>query len=348
LPGIPGNGFCNHFTGLIQMYGKWLGGFLGLFLLLIAALMLTAPPELLNSARVHDVSGDLDAWLAKREREVSAHTAIIPGTEKRIRWFQGRKNEKARYSVVYFHGFSASRQEIAPVGELISQALRANLFETRLTGHGHRNNPLEGVRAEQWLNDAAEALQIGAEIGERVVVMGTSTGATLALAMLDHPLFEKVSDIVLLSPNFGLRDTNTEFLTWPGGPQLAYLVAGDTHSWTPRNELQAQFWSYSYPMDAVIEMMRLVQFVRDKLPTQLEQSLLTIYSPQDTVVDTQWITLAFEQMDSPRKQLITIPGSADRDNHVLAGDIMLPENNQLITDHVVQFVTSGAMNFTER
>ena len=71
---------------------------------------------------------------------------------------------------------------------------------------------------------------------------------------------------------------------------------------------------------------------------QLEQSLLTIYSPQDTVVDTEWIRLAFKQMDSPRKQLITIPGSGDRDNHVLAGDIMLPENNEPVANYVVRFV----------
>jgi len=322
------------------MFRKILGGFLALFLLLAIALLATAPRGLVHEVQVADIDGNLDEWLAIRERKVSESAAIIPDTEKRIRWFQGHKNSKTRYSLVYFHGFSATRQEIAPVGALIAHALNANLFETRLTGHGHQHNPLVDVRAEDWLDDAAEALAIGAAIGESIIVMGTSTGATLSLAMTEHPLFKQVSKIILLSPNFGLSDTNTEFLTWPGGPQLAYLVAGNTHSWTPRNELQAQYWSYSYPMDAVVEMMRLVQYVRAKLPMQLEQSLLTIYSPQDTVVDTGGITLAFEQMDSPRKQLITIPGSVDRDNHVLAGDIMLPENNELVTDHIVRFVTA--------
>lgn len=322
------------------MVRKLLVGFLALFLVLVITLLAKAPAGLVNEVKVYEIDGDLEKWLANKEQKVSKRSAIIPDTEKRIRWFQGRKNTKTPYSLVYFHGFSATRQEIAPVGAMISEALEANLFETRLTGHGHQHNPLDGVRAEDWLDDAAEALAIGAAIGDRVIVMGTSTGATLAMAMTDHPLFDQVSHIILLAPNFGLLDSNTEFLTWPGGPQLAYMVAGDTHSWTPRNELQARYWSYSYPMDAIVEMMRLVEYVRDKLPMRLEQSLLTIYSPDDTVVDTHWITRSIDQVNSPRKKLITIPGSADHDNHVLAGDIMLPENNEPVADHIVRFVAA--------
>ena len=275
-------------------------------------------------------------------QQAAASAPIIPETEKRIRWYEGRKDTKTPYSVVYFHGFSATRQEIAPVGTLVADALAANLFETRLAGHGLEHNPLLGVRAEDWLDDAAEALAVGATIGERIIVMGTSNGATLALAMTDHPSFEPVSNVVLLSPNFGPRDANSEFLTWPGGPQLAYLIIGEKHSWTPRNELQARYWTTSYPTDALIEMMRLVKYVRGKLPMQLPQSLLVIYSPADMVVDTGRITAAYELMLSPRKRLVKIDGSSDPSNHVLAGDIMSPENNQPISDHIIRFETAGA------
>jgi len=224
---------------------------------------------------------------------------------------------------------------------MVADALGANLFETRLAGHGHLRHPLEGVRAEDWLDDAAEALSIGAMIGERVIVMGTSTGATLALAMAGHPSFETVSAIVLMSPNFAVQDAKAEFLTWPGGPQLAYLVAGQTRSWTAQNELQERYWSTTYPMAAVIEMMRLVKYVRGRLPLQLEQSVLTLYSPADTVVDIDWIINGFEQLDSPRKQLVEIPGSDDQSNHILAGDIMAPENNRPVTEYIVDFILAG-------
>jgi esterase/lipase len=311
---------------------------LAVLVLLTMVLVVIAPARLSNNAPVTRIDGDLTSWLEDSESRVDAKQTLVPGAAKRIRWYQDQNNSKTRYSIVYLHGFSATRQEIAPVGAMVADAIGANLFETRLAGHGLVQHALEGVRAEDWIDDAAEALSIGAMIGDRVIVMGTSTGATLALAMVGHPSFEAVSTIILLSPNFAVQDSKAEFLTWPGGPQLAYLVAGRTRSWTPQNELQERYWSTSYPMAAVIEMMRLVKFVRSRLPMQLGQAVLVLYSPSDHVVDIDWIIRGFEQLDSPRKQLVEIPGSADRSNHILAGDIMAPENNLPVTRTIVDFI----------
>jgi esterase/lipase len=313
-------------------------GLVVLVVALIAALFATAPPALVNQAETPNLTGDLDAWLADSERMADLANPLISDTEKRIRWYGSHSGSKTRYSVVYLHGFSATRQEIAPVAAVVADALGANLFETRLRGHGQMQSALADVRAEDWLDDAAEALAIGAAIGDGIVLMGTSTGATLALAMAGHPTFDRVDTLVMLSPNFAPSDPNAEFLTWPGGPQLAYLFAGDTRSWTPRNPLQARYWSTTYPMDAVIEMMRLVKYVRGKLPMHLELSVLVIYSPADTVVDTERITSAFEQMDSPHRELIAVPSSGDPSNHVLAGDIMSPGTSELVAANIVRFI----------
>jgi len=313
-------------------------GLLAIVVIAAVVAFATAPPALVNEAAVPELSGDLDRWLAQSERSAGLGTVLIPDTEKRIRWHDGLRGTKTPYAVVYLHGFSATRQEIAPVGERVADGLRANLFETRLRGHGQLENPLSGVRAEDWLDDAAEALAIGAAIGEVIVLMGTSTGATLALAMAGHPTFDRVGTVVLLSPNFAPSDPNAEFLTWPGGPQLAHMIAGETRSWTPRNALQARYWSTTYPMDAVIEMMRLVKYVRGRLPMHLEQSVLVIYSPADTVVDAEWISSAFNQINSPHRQLLTVPSSGDPSNHVLAGDIMSPETNELVVSEITRFI----------
>jgi len=323
------------------MLRKILAGTLAALVVLAVVLVSRAPSTLINHAPVPRIKGNLDAWLADSERAANASGALIPGTEKRIRWFQGATNTSTAYSIVYFHGFSATRQEIAPVPELVADALQANLFETRLTGHGLQSNPLAAVRAEDWLEDAAEALSIGAAIGEKIVLIGTSNGATLALAMAGHPAFEPVSTLILLSPNFGPADPKAELLTWPGGPELAYMVAGETRSWKPHNPLQARYWSTSYPMDALVEVMRLVDYVRGKLPMQLSQPMLMMYSPADTVVDTTRITSAFGQIDSPHKLLVAIPDSTDPGNHVLAGNIMSPGNNRFFADCMAAFVRVG-------
>jgi esterase/lipase len=321
--------------------GGFLGGLLALLAVSAVYLVATAPTKLVNEAQPPEIKGDLTTWLASREEASTTNAAMIPDTNKRIRWYQDRKNSKTPYSLVYLHGFSATRQEIVPVGEWVADALGANLFETRLAGHGFQEHALEGVSAEDWLEDAAEALTIGAVIGERIILMGTSTGATLAMAMAGHPTFSHVSTVIMVSPNFGPRDASAEFLTLPGGPQLAYLMVGETRSWKPSRELQAKYWSTTYPMDAVVEMMRLVDFVRGQLPMRLEQDLLVFYSPADRVVEAERTVAAFAEIDSPHKQLVVIPASTDPSNHVIAGNIMSPENNGPVSQDIIQFVRNG-------
>ena len=310
----------------------------GTLLVITVAALATAPGQLDHVAPVPDVGAEPAVWIAANEARVDEATPILPGAEKRIRWYADRENSRTDYSVVYLHGFSATRQEVAPVGEMIADALAANLFETRLTGHGLIDDPLSGVRAESWLDDGVEALAIGAAIGDRIVLIGTSTGATLAVALADHDAFTDVASLVMISPNFAVRDPSSEALTWPGGPQLARLMVGETHSWTAANDQQELYWSTTYPTAALVEMMRLVKRARGLLPLELEQPLLTLYSPNDGVVDTEWLLRAVAQMRSPRADTIAIEQSGDPSNHVLAGDILAPDNNAEIADHVVRFV----------
>ena len=189
---------------------------------------------------------DLDQYLA--ETESASDYPLIDDTNKRIRWqVQGQATE---FAIVYLHGFSATRRELTPTMEIVADAIGANLFETRLTGHGRASGALVDVRAEDWLEDAAEALAIGRQIGDEVIVVGTSTGATLAIAMLEHPLMDRVSDIVLLSPNLALRDGQSRLLTMPAGPQLADALIGPMRSFETHSDEHARYWSTTYPTSA--------------------------------------------------------------------------------------------------
>ncbi len=191
-------------------------------------------------------------------------------------------------------GFSATRQEIAPTAELVADALGANLFETRLAGHGRTTNAMQGVVAEDWLADAAEALAIGAKIGDRTILVGTSTGATLAMAMVGHAAMDNVEAIVMVSPNFAPQEPGARWLTRPLGPLLARIFIGETRSWTPKNEEQGLYWSTSYPMATVIEVMRLVRLtdhpnLRVSLDTyHLVTEILDFREAILTVKDALW------------------------------------------------------------
>src|SRR5210317_185784 len=297
---------------------------------------MNTPPALVNAAVAPQLPSDIEAWLADSERQVASQYALIPETEKRVTWY-GQPGERTAYVVVNLHGFSATRQETAPLAERVAKSLAANLFETRLAGHGHLERPMDAVRAEHWLADAAEALAVGARLGEKIVVIGTSTGGTLALAMSDHPTARTVSDIVLISPNLQPRDGKAGWLTRPAGPLIARLVAGDTRSWDAHNELQARYWSTSYPIEAAVEVMRLVDLLNSRLPMQLQQKLLVLLSPDDEVVAPEATKQAFERISAPHKALIEVEDAGDPSNHVLAGDILSPGSTEDITALIVEF-----------
>lgn len=132
-------------------------------------------------------------------------------------------------------------------------------------------------------------------------------------------------------------------LTAPGGPQLAQLLVGDTRTWTAANDQQERYWSTTYPTAAIIEMMRLVDLANAKLPLTLDQSVLTLYSPNDQVVSVERMQAALARIDAPRLETVALDGSGDPSNHVLAGNILAPENNQDVAEYIVQFLTKAEL-----
>ncbi len=309
-------------------------------LLLISgtALWFLTPAKLQPAIAEIVLPDDLDTWLEERERQANERYGLVPGTEKRITWSGDR--ERTPYSVLYLHGFSATRQETAPLAEIVAATLGANLFETRLTGHGREREALTDISAEDWLQDAEEALSIASRLGERVIVIGTSTGATLAAAMLGHPAMDAVDFLVMVSPNFAPRDAAASWLTRPAGPLLARMLVGDTRSWQPHNDKQARYWSTSYPTASAVEMMRLVDLANRKLPDTIRQRLLMFYSSEDAVISPTEALSVFRRTAAPQKAAIEIDDPGDPSHHVLAGDVLSNKNTRRIASDIVEFILS--------
>lgn len=265
---------------------------------------------------------------------------VVPGTEKRVLW--AGDEQRTEWSVIYVHGFSATRQEIAPVAERVARELNANLFETRLFGHGLAEDALEDVSAEAWLDDMAEALSAGAAIGEKVVVIATSTGATLATALHSHPLMQHVDSFVFLAPNYGLPDEGARRATGPAGELLMRLVAGESYSWEPANEAQGLYWATTYPTSSLVEMLRLMDRVDARLPLVSPQRWLVIYSELDNVVSPQAIRNTLQQVSARDMQTVLVDTSDELSHHVFTGDIMAPDRTAETVSTIVDFIRRPA------
>ncbi len=281
------------------------------------------------------LEGDLDAMLKKQE---ARFVDMRPNTQKSIRWYHPTTKAQTPLSILFFHGFSASRMEVEPLCTKLAQALQANVFFTRLRGHGRSGDALAEGSVRAWAQDAREALQISRRIGKKVIIMGSSTGATLAVWLAAQPFAKDIFAHIWMSPNFGPRDKRADILLWPWGKQIATLIQGKRRRWEPSNEGQRKYWTYDYPIESLLPMMALVRLARDTDLRRHQTPTLIIYSQKDQVLDPRLIEARFPLLASKHKKLLPFNTSSDPSSHVLAGDILSPRTTQPLFDATMAFL----------
>ena len=282
----------------------------------------------------HQLPEDLQTYLTRSE---AAFPDITPGAEKTIIWAHP-EHQQTDLAIVYLHGFSATRQETAPLCDELATTLGANLFYTRLSGHGRSNAALGNTSAGDWLRDAEEALAIGQRLGRKVLIVGTSTGGTLAAWLAASQKDAPVLAYVLISPNFSPKDPASQVLTWPWASTFAPLLLGEERQWTPLNNEQARYWSHRYPTQALLPMMALVNAVNELPLEQVQTPILLIHATDDQVVSTPEAIRAFSRFGSPNKQRIELQQTQDPSHHVLAGRILAPQDTPRVALLIEQFV----------
>lgn len=309
----------------MQTFGKWLGRFLLTMVLVGGGIWLLVPREPVDleiSFSDSILGDDIDAYLAASE---SAFDDITEGVEKRVVWF-GDKGAKTPLSIVYIHGFSATSEEIRPVPDNLAQQLGANLFYTRLTGHGRGGLAMAEPVAGDWLEDAAEAIAIGRRLGDEVIVIATSTGGTAAaIAATDPALMENVKGIAMVSPNFRVRSPTSVMLEWPLARSWAAIVAGAERSFAPLNDAHGKYWTTLYPTTALIPMAALVKYARDADYAQVATPALFVFSDEDGVVSAETTRAISTKWGGPVELAPRVMTEGDDPfNHVIAGDILSP------------------------
>ncbi len=251
---------------------------------------------------------------------------ITPGVEKRVVWQDGFKEQRTPVSILYVHGFSATSEEIRPVPDQLAEALGANLIYTRLAGHGRGGDAMGEPVINDWMQDMAEGLAAARAVGEKVVVLSTSTGGTLsAAAAFDTAMSENVAAMIFVSPNFGINDSSAPLLTFPGAEWWLPLLAGERRSFEPQNAAQGTYWSTDYPIRAVLPMAALVDAVVDMDFGEVTIPALFWISAHDQVVRAEVTQQIAARWGGPAAlELVDVTDGMDPGAHVIAGDIMSP------------------------
>lgn len=264
----------------------------------------------------------MDAYVASQE----ALHAIKPDNEARIVWANDSVHQKTEYAIVYLHGFSASQEEGDPVHRHLARRFGANLYLARLSEHGiDTSDALLNMTATSLWESAKEAYAIGKQLGNKVILMGTSTGGTLALQLA--ATYPDVAGLVLLSPNIAINDPNAWITNNPWGLHIARLVKGSKLNIIPnKTEEYKKYWNHEYRLEAVSELEELLETTMNKTTFEkINQPLLTLFyykneSEQDPVVKVSAMKEMFETINTPAplKKMIPIPNAG---NHVLGSPI---------------------------
>ena len=280
---------------------------------------------------------DLDEHLHQAE---SRFDDITPGAEKTIHWADPVNKTKTELAFIYFHGFSATRQESMPVPEEVAKHFSANIYYTRLTGNGRSNEAMADGTVNRWVNDASEAMAIAERIGERTVIIGTSTGASIGWWISHQQMFKtQTAAMVFFSPNFGLADARGELLTIRWGRQIAEKIIGDYRVSEPVSEAHEKYWSVTYPTRALLPMMSMVKVARAIDPVLNKIPLITFYSPYDDTVSAEKI-IALHGDLTCKNELVCIDNPEADSQHVIVGDILSPQNTDRVINDVVRFLKS--------
>lgn len=279
---------------------------------------------------------ELEEWIKTSE---AAYSDIKPGNAKGIVW-NSSTQQRTPWAVVYIHGFSASRLETAPLTDLVAKALGANAFHTRLTGHGRPSDAMAEASAQDWMADAIEAVRIGQVLGERVLVVSCSTGATLATWLATSQESGRVAAHVFISPNFGPKDKRAEMINGPWGKKIALALEGENRGWTPEDAHETSAWTTRYPTRAVFPMMAMVKSVRDSDLSTFQTPVLVLYSEQDQTVDPAETLAAFTRIGAPLKTIEAVTYSTSKGQHVLAGAIKSPQAVAPMVQSIVKWAQS--------
>jgi esterase/lipase len=277
---------------------------------------------------------ELDSWLAQNEAKV---LGLKPGTAKGIVWAHADK-QATEWAVVYVHGFSASRLETAPVADNLAKALGANVFYTRLTGHGLPGEAMGEATAQDWMADTLEAVRIGKTLGRKVLLISCSTGSTLATWLATSPDAAMVDAHVFISPNFGLKNKASELVNGHWGHKIAYAVTGPKVVSKSDNPRDAEGWTQSYPTNALFPMLALVKKVRDSDLGNFKTPVLVLYSEKDETVDPTETKEAVARFGSVQKILTPVDFSQSKGQHVLAGDIRDPQAVTPMVETILKWV----------
>jgi pimeloyl-ACP methyl ester carboxylesterase len=283
----------------------------------------STPQYKTNMPAVPDSALALQTYVSAKESQYK----VKPDNEARVVWLNDSSKAKTEYSIVYLHGYSASQAEGDPVHKNIAKKFGCNLFLSRLDGHGiDTTEPMANMTVDSYWESAKEVLAIGRKLGNKVILMGTSTGSSQALQLAAaYP--GEIAALLLMSPNIEINNDKAYLLNNPWGLKIAKLVTGSDHNVAKDTRpIYKQYWHYRYPFSSTAELQEMLETsMTPETFKKVTQPTLMLYYyrdslHQDDVVRVDKMLEMYDQLGTPAalKHKQAMPNTGD---HVMGSYI---------------------------
>jgi len=262
-------------------------------------------------------TNEVESFIKSKESKLK----IKSDNESRIIWANDSLKNKTSICLLYLHGFSASWYEGNPIHIDFAHRYGMNLYIPLLASHGiDTTEALINMTPDRLYESAKEALVIAQSLGEKVILMSTSTGGTLSLKLAaEFP--DLMESLILLSPNVAINNSAAFLLSKPWGLQIARNVYKGNYRITNTDfaSEDCRYWNCKYRLEAVVYLQQLVEStMRKEIFAKINKPVFLGYyykdeENQDKVVKVDAMLKMFDELGTPEnmKQKIAFPEAGD-------------------------------------
>jgi pimeloyl-ACP methyl ester carboxylesterase len=244
-----------------------------------------------------------------------------PNNEEKL----NRYSKKTPVSILYIHGYGASRAEGEYVMDQISEKYQYNTYYMRLPGFGTKPEDMGESTMQELLDESTKALMMMDRLGDKVMIVGSSMGGAIATYLAaTYP--EKVDRLVLCSPAYAFASTAGRLITFYPLFKLMSIISPvrvssatvpqETDNWT-------LYWHREQPFKALKQLIDIMNFVnRPGIFENVKTPTLLIYyykdeKKQDSAASVSHMLEAFSEFNMGTPLPLSRKVAIENGNHVL-------------------------------